>query len=115
MDLSHSDCLRLLAATELNDIVVLDRDTAKRVIQENRLELLHAIASEEPKSIRDHADALDLSPSIVHRHLDVLSNAGIIEFHEWTRAKQPVLACETVILEPILYDGAVLFEDDDRD
>lgn len=103
--------LKQLAEAGFRDVHTLRRDTAERVITEKRTELIEAIASGDIESIRDLARRVDRNPSIVSRDLDVLFEAGIVEFEADGRAKRPVLAHENVFVMPVVFDGSVLSEE----
>jgi predicted transcriptional regulator len=99
--------LRSLHDGGVSDVLVLQQDTAAAVLTEKRRELLTAIATAEPESMRALARHVDRDISIVSRDLDVLSAAELVDFEADGRAKRPVLAHETVVVEPIVFEGAV--------
>lgn len=99
--------LRSLQDGGVSEVLVLQQDTAEAVLTEKRRELLTAIATAEPESMRDLARHVDRDISIVSRDLDVLSAAEIVDFEANGRGKRPVLAHETVVVEPIVFEGAV--------
>jgi len=101
--------LQWLAESGKSDVLTLRRETAEQVLTQKRVELIeHLVTEEEVSSVRELARHLDRDVSIVSRDLDVLFEAGVVEYEENGRAKEPVLAHETVLVEPVLFDGAVL-------
>lgn len=65
-----------------------------RLLSPRNLELLEAIASDEPESIREAADLVDRDYKQVHRNLTELESIGVIEFEGGGqgRSKEPTLA-----------------------
>lgn len=102
--------LRWKAESGLSDAITLRRETAEEVLTAKRMELIETIATADIESVRDLARQLNRDVSIVSRDLDVLYEAGVIEFEADGRAKKPVLAHETVLVEPILFKGGVVGE-----
>lgn len=74
------------------------------------MELIETIATADIESVRDLARQLDRDVGAVSRDLDLLYEAGVIEFVTDGRAKKPILAHDTVFVEPILFKGDVLSE-----
>ncbi len=75
---------------------VLDFDTyaeLSRLLSPKNLELLEAIAENEPDSIRAAAELVGRDYKQVHRNLSELEDVGVIEFEGGGpgRAKKPVL------------------------
>lgn len=104
--------IRALQEAGVEDPLVLKRDTAAGVLTDQRVAILEHLASgEEVRSVRDLARQLDRDKSIVSRDLDVLFEAGIVEFETDGRSKAPVLAHDNVFVEPIMYDGEVVSDD----
>ena len=96
-----------MAEAGINDVLVLPRERAERILTEKKVELLEQIANNEIESVRDLSRRVDRDVSIVSRDLDVLFEAGIIDFEQDGRAKRPTLAHQTVVVEPIVYEGEV--------
>ena len=65
-----------------------------RLLSPANLELLEAIATHAPESIRATADAVDRDYKQVHRNLSELEDVGVIEFEGGSAgtAKKPTLA-----------------------
>lgn len=107
----HSDptteYVRALAGAGLDDISVLRRETAERVLTKKRAELIEQIATGEVESIRDLARRVDRDVSIVSRDLDILSEARVVEFEEDGRAKRPTLAHKNIFIEPVVFAGQI--------
>lgn len=101
------DYLRWIAESGLSDAITLRRETAEEVLTAKRMELIEAIATTNVESVRALARQLDRDVSIVSRDLDILYDADVIEFETSGRAKQPVLAHETVLIEPVVFEGGV--------
>lgn len=99
--------MRALAKTELDDVHVIRRETAERVLTPERERLLEAVATNDINSVRDLSRRLDRNVSVVSRDLDILFEADIIEFEQEGRSKRPKLAHEHVMVEPLVFDGKV--------
>ncbi|AGB16248.1 hypothetical protein Halru_1641 [Halovivax ruber XH-70] len=56
--------------------------------------------------ILDHG-SVDRNVSAVSRNLDVLFEADLIEYERDGRSKRPQLAHQTVLIEPLVFDGEV--------
>lgn len=100
--------LQWLAESGQTDVLNLNRETAEQVLTEKRMEIVETISNHEISSVRSLAERLDRDVSIVSRDLDVLFEAEVIDFEENGRAKKPVLAHETIIAEPIVFNGTVM-------
>lgn len=107
-DDTHVEYLQWLAESGHDDVLTLRRETASRVLTDKRMELLAEIAEGDASSVRELARRLDRDVSIVSRDLDVLFEAAVIDYERDGRAKRPVLAHENVLVEPVVFDGAVL-------
>lgn len=96
---------------------MLSRDTAEEVLTEKRMELLKELAADDAEisSMRDLARHVDRDISIISRDCDILYEADVIEYEQSGRSKRPVLAHENVVVEPIVFDGDVPFEDANSD
>ena len=103
--------IQALAETGLDDIHLLRRQTAERVLTEQRELLLKEIQNGDVKSVRDLARRVDRNVSVVSRDLDVLFEADIVEFERDGRAKKPRLAHDTVLVEPLVFKGEVRSRD----
>lgn len=89
------------------DVLVLQRATAERVLTEKRMELVEEVATDDVSSVRDLARRLERDVSIVSRDLDVLFEAEVLDFERHGRSKKPVLAHENVFVEPLVFEGTV--------
>ncbi len=101
------DFIRALSKGGLNDVHVIRRETAERVLTPERERLLETVANEDISSVRDLARQLDRNVSVVSRDLDVLFEADIINFEKDGRAKKPVMAHDHVVVEPLVLNGDV--------
>lgn len=70
-----------------------------RLLSPANLELLEAIAADQPESIRAAAESVDRDYKQVHRNLSELADIGVIELEERGRAKRPVLAYDGLEIE----------------
>jgi len=109
--------LRRLSEAGFDDVLVLSRETAEEVLTQKRMELLAALSADDADitSMRDLARRVDRDISIVSRDCDVLYEADVIDYEQEGRSKRPVLAHENVVVEPIVFDGDVPFDDVDAD
>jgi predicted transcriptional regulator len=62
-----------------------------RLMRTSNLELIQAIATEHPDSIRETAAIVDRDYSDVHRNLSELESLGVIEFESDGQGKRPIL------------------------
>jgi len=107
---------RAIAESGLEDVLLLEQATAERVLTDKRMQILRAIEAGEVASVSELARQLGRDKSIVSRDLDVLCEADVIDFEAGDgRAKRPVIAHETVLIKPLVFDGAVLDEDSESD
>lgn len=93
---------RRLARGGYEDFLVLERETAERVLTEKRLELLDTLRAERVESISDLAARLDRDVSAVYRDLDLLFEHGLVEYETDGSRKAPRLKHEHVFVEPVL-------------
>lgn len=66
-------------------------DDIARLMRTSNLELVEAIVSEEPASIRALAETVDRDYREVHRNLSGLESLGVIEFEDDGASKKPIL------------------------
>jgi predicted transcriptional regulator len=66
-------------------------DDIERLVRTSNLELLEAIVTHRPESIRDAAAAVDRDYRDVHRNLQELESLGVIEFEANGNRKKPLL------------------------
>lgn len=76
-----------------------DVDDLHRVTRPKNLELLQAIAREEPTSIRDTARLVERDIRQVHDNLNELEALGLIEFETAGRAKRPTVWYDEIAVE----------------
>lgn len=82
-DAIEQDVRRILNFEEYSDI--------ERLMRVSNLELLEAIATERPESIRQAAALVDRDYRDVHRNLQELESLGVIEFETDGQSKRPQL------------------------
>lgn len=63
----------------------------ERLMRRSNLELVKAIATEQPASIRATAAVVDRDYKDVHRNLNELESLGVIEFESEGARKRPIL------------------------
>lgn len=102
---------RRLVEGGFEDVLVLQRATAERVLTDKRMELIEKVTTDEVSSVRDLARQLDRDVSIVSRDLDVLFEAEVLDFEQHGRSKKPVLAHENIFVEPLVYEGTASTDD----
>ncbi|WP_436935441.1 transcriptional regulator [Halovenus marina] len=66
-------------------------DDIARLMRTSNLELIEAVVSDEPASIRQLADVVDRDYREVHRNLTELESLGVVEFEDDGSRKKPVL------------------------
>ena len=66
-------------------------DDIARLMRTSNLELIEAIVSAEPASIRHLAEIVDRDYREVHRNLGELESLGVIEFEDDGSRKKPIL------------------------
>ena len=98
----RSEFARQLAASGYDDFLLLDRDSAARVLTEERKRLLDTLRETRFDSISALAGVLDRDVSAVHRDLDLLFEYGIVEYEAEGSRKRPRLKHEHVFVEPVV-------------
>jgi predicted transcriptional regulator len=93
---------RRLATAGYEDFLVLERDTADRVLTDGRLALVDTIEEESPDSITELASALDRDVGAVHRDLDLLVEHGVVTYEADGGRKAPRLKHAHVFVEPVV-------------
>jgi len=83
------------------DVYVLAREDARRVLDEHREAILDYLRDHDVDSVSELADALDRDTGNVSRDLRVLADHGIVNLTEQGRAKVPELVHELVVVEPL--------------
>jgi predicted transcriptional regulator len=71
-------------------------ETLGRILRGTNLELLDAVATHEPESVRALARAVDRGPKEVLQNLNELEDYGLVAFEEQGRAKRPYLPYEEI-------------------
>ncbi len=66
-------------------------DDIDRLMRTSNLELIEAIVSQRPESIRDAAAAVDRDYRDVHRNLKELESLGVVQFETDGQRKRPIL------------------------
>jgi predicted transcriptional regulator len=79
--------------------VYRDEENLHRVTRPKNLELLRALASKRPESIRETARLVDRDVRQVHRNLKELEDLGLVEFEENGRSKQPGVWYDEIAVE----------------
>jgi len=69
------------------------------VFTRKRMELVRAIMSESPRSIRDLAERVERDIKNVFNDLKLLQNCNIVEFEQKGRCKRPVVKRKTIIFK----------------
>ena len=68
----------------------------RQLLTKRRLEVMRAIMTDPPESIRDLADRLERNYSDVHSDVELLAEHHIVYFEKAGRAKRPVIPYESV-------------------
>jgi len=74
-------------------------DQLAQVFTPRAIELLQAIAQEEPASIREAARLVDRDIRQVSENLERLEEYGVVEFVNEGRAKRPVVPCDEIDIQ----------------
>lgn len=90
-----------LTAAGYGSVLVLSHEAAERVFTEKRRQIVSLLDEETIDSQRALARRLDRDAGAVHRDLQALGEAGVIELREDGRKKRPVLAHDTILVEPL--------------
>lgn len=111
-DEQHSELLAdirtLERGGEVEDryVLVLDTDTElQRLLSPSNLDLLRAIRTHEPESMRAAADLVDRDFKDVHRNLTELAALNVIDLQNEGRSKRPVVRFDRIDLELSLDAG----------
>ncbi len=98
----RTELVSTLARGGFSDVLLLDYDSAERVLTPKRRELLDRIKNEDVESVRGLAKQVGRDKGAVSRDLDVLFEYDIIEYERDGNRKIPIPKHETVLVEPIL-------------
>lgn len=94
---------RRLAKAGYEDFLVLDKETAEKVLTPKRLELLETIEEQEPESISELAEMVDREVSAVHRDVKLLWSKSVLDYEEGARGrKKPVARRSHIFIEPVM-------------
>jgi predicted transcriptional regulator len=97
----RGEIARALAKQGMDDVFVLNRESAREVLTEKRTEILDTLKSEDVESVRHLADILDRDKSVVSQDLQVLAKNDIVEYEKEGRRKIPQVKHENVVVAPI--------------
>lgn len=87
-------------------VLVLDNEAElQRLLSPSNLELLRAIRSHKPESMRAVADLVDRDFKEVHRNLTELDALNVIELQEEGRSKRPVVRFDEIDIQLSLDAG----------
>ena len=98
---SRTKFLRALAEAGYEDSLVLRRETAERVMSDERARILEELRDGDVRSIRELARRLDRDAGAVKRDLDVLFECDVIEYEEHGARKAPRLKYESIFVEQL--------------
>lgn len=105
-DEQHSELLEDIRALERGDdvdekhVLVLDSEAElQRLLSPANLELLRAIRTHEPESMRAAADLVDRDFKEVHRNLTELAALNILELADDGRSKRPIVRFDELDIE----------------
>lgn len=104
--------IKAISEGGVDSATILRRETANRVLTEKRIELLREIADEPPESMRALARRVDRDIIQVRKDLVELHTANLIDIEEVGRSKRPTLSSPNIFVEPIVFDGEVIEDDD---
>jgi predicted transcriptional regulator len=91
---------------ETPDVVSFaDPDELGRLMTRRRIELIEAVMTEEPESIRDLAEIVDRGLREVHEDVHMLADHGILDLEDEGRAKKPRIPYDNVRIEVDLPRG----------
>ena len=79
-------------------------DQLAQVFTPRAIDLLHAIAQDEPASIREAARLVDRDIKQVSENLERLEEYGIVDFVEDGRAKRPIVLYDKIDIQLPLRD-----------
>lgn len=92
---------------DVEDMLVLNLPNyaeVARLMQEKNLELLRALAQNDPSSIRETAELVDRDYKEVHRNLTELETLGVVAFENVGRSKRPVVHFDELEIDVSLTD-----------
>jgi len=99
----RSTMARALARGGMEGAHVISIETAREVLTPKRFEIIDYLRDGDAvDSVKSLADRLNRDHGQVSRDLGVLAEHGIIEYDTAGRAKQPKLAAEHLVVEPLV-------------
>ena len=94
-----TDVFAKIMKKHMKDILYLEKEMRNlEIFTEKRMQILHAIMEEHPKSIRGLAERLDRDIKNVFEDLRLLQKANIIDFIKEGRCKRPVVKKRIIII-----------------
>jgi len=98
----RSAMARALARGGMEGAHVISIETAREVLTPKRFEIIDCLRDGDPvESVKALAERLDRDHGQVSRDLSVLAEHGIVKYDTDGRAKQPTLAPEHLVVEPL--------------
>lgn len=107
-DSDRGEITRILSVLEeagYEDVLVLDQESADKVLTERRRELIDQIESMDGQSVSELATQLNRKKSAVSRDLSVLYEYNVINFEREGKRKIPVLKHGTIMTKPMVLGG----------
>ncbi len=94
---------RALREGGFDDFFMLERETAREVLTEERLRLIDAMDDhdDEISSKADLAEVVGRDVGAVHRDLDILFENGLVRYEKVGNRRIPRLAYEHIVVEPL--------------
>lgn len=92
---------RALASSGFDDVHVVDRAVAAKLLTEKRQALIARIADGDIDSVRGLARDVDRDVAAVSRDLDLLFTHDVIEYETNGQRKIPRLKHDIVVAEPL--------------
>lgn len=106
--LLRTEYARLHAAEGYGDVRVLSHEAADRVFTEKRREIVRVLNETDVASQRELARIVDRDPGAVQRDLQRLAEFDLVTVERDGRANRPVLAHDTIVIEPLAAPDAVV-------
>ncbi|MFQ3320454.1 MAG: putative transcriptional regulator [Natronomonas sp.] len=94
-----SDIALRLSGPNGTETRLLDSEEAALICRPTTIELLRAIAKEEPASIRETARIVERDVRQVHDNLWTLGEHGFVEFERTGRSRRPFVSYDEIELE----------------
>jgi len=90
-----------LAEQGIEDVFVLDRESAREVLTEKRTEILDVLKTDNVESVRHLAEVLERDKSVVSQDLGILAKHDLVEYEKEGRRKVPEVKHENVVVAPV--------------